>query len=65
MSRSPIRNVLGHFKADSYDGFSPCMLTPIPVPTCPTCAQIAGWAWCSIHGDYEPGDACSDISEEF
>lgn len=58
-------NTLGHFAADGYDGFSPCTFTPIPVPTCPVCAQIAGWPWCSIHGDYEPDEACSDILEEF
>ena len=56
-------NVLGHFKADSYDGFSPCTLTPVPVPTCPVCAQIAEWAYCSIHGDYEPDEACGDTTE--
>ena len=56
-------NVLGHYAQDGFDGFSPCTVTPIPVPVCPTCAQVAGWAWCSIHDDYEPGEVCSDIQE--
>jgi hypothetical protein len=51
-------NALGHFKAGSYDGFSPCTLTPVAVPVCPACAQIAGWEWCPVHGDYEPDSPC-------
>jgi hypothetical protein len=56
-------NVLGYDSPGGYGGFSPCTLTPIAVPVCPTCAQTAGWAWCSIHGDYEPGEVCSDIGD--
>lgn len=45
-------NVLGYDTRDGDSSF------------CPVCAQITGWAWCSMHGDYEPGEVCSDIPDE-
>jgi hypothetical protein len=58
-------NILGYDSPKGDSGFSPCTLTTVAVATCPACAQAAGWRWCSVHGDYEPDDPCSDIPEEF